>query len=199
METMEKAGNPLFPVFIKLEGLQVLLVGAGKIGHEKLLALVSNAPAAQIEVVADEVSEAVYALAQLHPLVRIRKKKFEADDLILKNIVLVAVNDRSVSAEIRRLAKEKNILANVADTPDQCDFYLGSIVQKGSLKIAISTNGQSPTMAKRIRELLQETLPEELDELIGNLNCIRNHLSGDFAEKVKQLNHLTRSLSAAQP
>ena len=198
METLQKAGNPLFPVFLKLEGLQVLLVGAGKVGHEKLLALVSNAPAAQIEVVADEVSEAVYALARLHPFVRIRKKIFEADDLLGKNIVMVAVNDRKASAEIRRLAKEKNILANVADTPGQCDFYLGSIVQKGSLKIAISTNGQSPTMAKRIRELLQNTLPDELDELIGNLNSIRNHLSGDFAEKVKQLNQLTRSLSADQ-
>ena len=77
---------------------------------------------------------------------------------------------------------------------DLCDFYLGSIVQKGSLKIGISTNGQSPTAAKRIKEMLNESLPDELDELIQNLQLVRNQLQGDFKQKVIQLNEITKSL-----
>jgi uncharacterized protein len=188
--------NPLFPVFLKLEQLQVLLVGAGKIGHEKLLAVVSNAPQASVTIVAEWVSPEVQELAALYPKVLIVRKKFEESDLEGKNIVLVAVNDPAMSYSISRLAKERNLLANVADRPGQCDFYLGAIVQKGTLKIAISTNGNSPTIAKRMRELLQDALPEEIDELIMNLNAIRNRLTGDFGEKVEQLNAITRSLSA---
>jgi siroheme synthase-like protein len=93
------------------------------------------------------------------------------------------------------LANEKKLLVNVADTPELCDFYLGSIVQKGNLKIAISTNGKSPTIAKRIKEVLNETIPDEIESLLQNMQGIRNKMSGDFAEKVKQLDELTKKLS----
>lgn len=191
--------NPLFPVFLKLEQLELLLVGGGKIGHEKLIAILSNAPQTKVTVVAETVSQEVEELAARFPTVHIIRKKFEPADLEEKNILVVAVNDPALSFSISRLAKERNILTNVADRPGQCDFYLGSIVQKGSLKIAISTNGYSPTLAKRMRELLQDALPEEIDALITNLHAIRNRLSGDFSEKVQQLNAITRSLSAAPP
>ena len=85
-------------------------------------------------------------------------------------------------------------MVNVADTPDLCDFYLGSIVQKGNLKIAISTNGKSPTAAKRIKEVLHEALPGELDDVIENLHKVRNKLNGNFEYKVKRLNDITRML-----
>jgi siroheme synthase (precorrin-2 oxidase/ferrochelatase) len=68
-------------------------------------------------------------------------------------------------------------------------------VQKGNLKIAISTNGKSPTIAKRVKEFLNETLPDEIDDLLSNMQQIRNKMSGDFAEKVKQLNEITKKLS----
>jgi siroheme synthase-like protein len=82
----------------------------------------------------------------------------------------------------------------VADTPDLCDFYLGSIVQKGDLKIAISTNGKSPTLAKRIKEFLNEIIPDDIQQLLDNLQTYRNTLKGDFQDKVKELNDLTASL-----
>jgi siroheme synthase-like protein len=84
---------------------------------------------------------------------------------------------------------------NVADTPELCDFYLGSIVQKGNLKIAISTNGKSPTIAKRIKEVLNETIPDEINDLLNNMQSIRDKMSVDFAEKVKRLNELTKTLT----
>ena len=83
---------------------------------------------------------------------------------------------------------------NVADKPELCDFYLSSVVQKGDLKLAISTNGKSPTTAKRLKEVLQEALSAELDSVIDNLHKIRLRLNGNFEYKVKKLNKLTKSL-----
>ena len=81
----------------------------------------------------------------------------------------------------------------MADTPDLCDFYLGSVVTKGNLRIGISTNGKSPTIARRIREFFEEALPDEADALLTNMNRIRERIAGDFKEKVKTLSEITAS------
>ena len=83
---------------------------------------------------------------------------------------------------------------NVADNPPLCDFYMGSIVTRGDLKVAISTNGKSPTFSKRFRQLLEDILPNETSELLDNLKVFRDQLKGDFEQKVKDLNHLTKTL-----
>jgi siroheme synthase-like protein len=83
----------------------------------------------------------------------------------------------------------------VADTPDLCDFYLSSIVQKGDLKIAISTNGKSPTIAKRLKEVLIDLIPDEMENILNNMSKIRDKIKGGFAEKVRQLNELTKSIA----
>ena len=190
--------NRLFPVFLKLESLEVLLVGAGKVGLEKLTAILNNAPHSSVTVVATEISQGVRELADNYPGIRLIEKSFEADDLDDKNIVVVAVDDPSTSSYIRFLSKQKNLLVNVADKPDLCDFYLGSIVNKGNLKIAISTNGKSPTIAKRMKEQLNELIPDEIEGVIQNMHTIRQDLKGDFAEKVKQLDDLTKLIAAKQ-
>jgi siroheme synthase-like protein len=79
----------------------------------------------------------------------------------------------------------------VADTPDLCDFYLGSVVTKGNLKIGVSTNGKSPTISKRIREYLEEALPDDTNDLLENMSKIRERIKGDFSHKVKVLNEIT--------
>jgi siroheme synthase-like protein len=187
-------GNLLFPVFLKLEELKVLLVGGGKVGAEKLSALLGNSPAAPVTVVALQISDEVRKLAKHHPNLTLHERAFEEGDLENKDLVIIAVNEKAASLAIRAAAKEKKILVNVADTPEQCDFYLSSIVQKGNLKIAISTNGKSPTAAKRIKEVLNHALPPELDDMINNLHAVRNKLNGNFEYKVKRLNELTRIL-----
>ena len=193
-----KDGNKLFPVFLKLEELNVLLVGAGNVGLEKLQAILSNAPETSITVIANEINEEVKKLAATHSTILLIERPFEPADLDNKDIVVVAVNDTSVSGYIRVLAKQKKLLVNVADNPDLCDFYLGSIVQKGNLKIAISTNGKSPTVAKRLKEQINDMVPDEIESVLQNMQIIRKDLTGDFAEKVKQLNELTKVLAAKQ-
>jgi uncharacterized protein len=186
--------NPLYPVFLKLEQLNILLVGAGNVGLEKLHSLLSNSPRAKITVVAPWVKKEVSELIQKHSSCTIIERQFQEEDLENKELVILATDNKELHQYITKLANTHKILINVADTPELCDFYLGSIVQKGSLKIAISTNGKSPTAAKRIREVLNESLPAELDELINNLHKVRGKLNGNFDYKVKKLNALTKIL-----
>jgi siroheme synthase-like protein len=119
------------------------------------------------------------------------QKPFDEEDLNHKDLVIVATNDREFNLEVRNLSKARGIITNVADTPELCDFYLGSIVTKGDLKIAVSTNGKSPTFAKKFRMMLEEVLPNELPQVLLNLREIRNQLTGDFNQKIKKLNEIT--------
>ena len=190
----ESSVNHLFPVFLKLEEQHVLLVGAGKVGLEKLTAILRNAPATKITVVATKVSVGVEAFVTAYSSVTLIGKTFDESDLDDKDIVVVAVNNKETSSVIRSLAKQRKLLVNVADTPELCDFYLGSIVQKGPVKIAISTNGKSPTMAKRLKELLHDALPDELENVVENMHRIRAKLNGNFSAKVKKLDAITSVL-----
>ncbi|KAA3439665.1 TSUP family transporter [Rufibacter hautae] len=190
-----KEQNELFPVFLKLEHLHVLVVGGGNVGLEKLTALLQNSPRTTIKVVATQFNEAVLQLAQEHNTISLVLKPFSPEDVAGADVVIVAVNDREASREISLEAKRQGKLVNVADTPDLCDFYLSSVVRKGNLKIAISTNGKSPTIAKRLKETFNEAVPEELDEVLDNMQSIRNRLAGDFSAKVTQLNDITKVLA----
>jgi siroheme synthase-like protein len=123
------------------------------------------------------------------------ERDFEVTDLQDIQFVIVAANNRGLSEQIYKQAGERKILINVADTPEWCDFYLSSIVQKGNLKIAISTNGKSPTLGKRLKEVFNAVLPSHLDDTLNNLHIIRKKLEGDFAAKVSKLNAITSVLS----
>ena len=94
-----------------------------------------------------------------YPNVELIRDSFNASYLEGKQVVISALNDVEMSEKIKVLANEKGLLYNAADKPELCDFYLGSIVMKGNLKIAISTNGKSPTVAKRLKEIFNENIP----------------------------------------
>lgn len=190
---MSEDRNNLFPVFLKLEELHTLLVGGGNVGLEKIAALLKNSPAAKITVVAGVIIPPIKELASLHPHVKLVERNFRRWDLWSKDLVILATDDKALHQRIRKLVRKKRILVNVADTPDLCDFYLGSVVTKGHLKIGISTNGKSPTIAKRMREYFEEVLPDDTAELFDNMQKIRDQLKGDFSEKVKALNEITAS------
>lgn len=192
----EETGNLLFPIFVKIDQVDILLVGGGNVGLEKLEALLKNNPRAKVTLVGREIRAEVSELARQHPSVVLVERAFEPEDLEGRELVILATDSLPLHLEIKELTKEKGILTNVADTPGLCDFYLGSTVKKGNLKIGISTNGQSPTFAKRFRELLEEALPEDIDDLLDNLQQVRNRLKGDFQYKVKKLNEFTASLVA---
>jgi siroheme synthase-like protein len=192
--SQEERGNQLFPVFVKLNQLRTLLIGGGNIGLEKLTAIVNNSQQAGVTIVAENINPLITDLIIAHPTVKVRQKSYDASDLNDVDIVFVATGNHVLNVQIRKEAHQKGLLINVADKPELCDFYLGSIVKKGDLKIAISTNGKSPTIAKRLKEILNEGIPAELDETLQNMNTLRQTLKGDFTSKVKTLNKVTESL-----
>lgn len=185
--------NNLFPIFLKLESLETLIVGGGHVGLEKLKAVLTNSPAARVSLVARTISDSIKSLADQHQNVKLFERNFKLWDMWSKDLLILATDNRNLHETIRKFARSRRILVNVADTPDLCDFYLGSVVTKGNLKIGVSTNGKSPTISKRIREYLEEALPEETNELLDNMNKIRDQIKGDFNEKVKVLNEVTSS------
>jgi precorrin-2 dehydrogenase / sirohydrochlorin ferrochelatase len=185
--------NNLFPVFLKLEALQTLIVGGGHVGLEKLSAILKNSPSAKVTLIARSISNEIKELASKHTTVELIERNFRLWDVWNKDLVILATDDRKLHEGIREFTRSRNLLINVADTPDLCDFYLGSVVTKGNLKIGISTNGKSPTISKRMREYLEEALPEDTNELLDNMQKIREQIKGDFSEKVKVLNQVTSS------
>lgn len=200
IQKQEPKGNPLFPVFLKLNDLHTVLIGAGNVGLEKLTAILTNSTEAKVTVIALAILPEVHELAAKFQGLKIIQKTFTDTDLDNADLVIAATNDRELNQYVRQSAHDRKLLVNVADKPDLCDFYLGSIVKKGDLKIAISTNGKSPTVAKRIKEVLTDSLPDELDTTLQQISALRNTLSGDFASKVKKLNEVTSVLvEPAQP
>jgi precorrin-2 dehydrogenase/sirohydrochlorin ferrochelatase len=185
--------NNLFPVFLKLENLETLVVGGGHVGLEKLTGLLKNSPTAKITLIARNISDDIKVLAAQHSTVKLIERNIRLWDVWDKDIVILATNDRKLHESIRSVTRSRNILVNVADTPDLCDFYLGSVVTKGNLKIGISTNGKSPTIAKRMREYFEEALPENTNDLLDNMQKIRDQIKGDFNHKVNVLNEVTSS------
>lgn len=187
--------NNLYPIFIKLEHFDVLIVGGGNVGLEKITSVLNNSPLTRVTLVGERIAEEIRTFAARFENVILIEKAFEPEDLEGKNFAIIATDDKDLNRSVKILAESRGILANVADTPDLCDFYLGSIVQKGDLKIAISTNGKSPTVAKRIKETLNDLLPNELEEVLHHMPMIRRKLKGDFARKVKILNRITSILA----
>ena len=190
--------NPLFPAFLKLENLRVLLVGGGNVGLEKLTAILRSSPETAVTIISFTFLPELRALAATYPRLRLVERGWLESDLDSADIVFAATDDPALHRRIQAATRARRLLLNVADTPDLCDFYLSSVVQKGQLKVAISTNGKSPTVAKRVRAMLEETLPEELDEVLQQMTVIREKVSGDFAAKVKSLNAVTAELAGGK-
>ena len=194
VDSAKQEGNPLFPVFLKLNQLHIVLIGAGPVGLEKLSAILQNCPEAKVTIIALTVIPEVYEFASEFKGVIIIQRSFINTDLDGADIVFAATNNPALNDFIRVSAHRRKLLVNIADKPELCDFYLGSIVQKGDLKIAISTNGKSPTIAKRLKEVLNEGLTDDINSLLQQMCNLRQTLTGDFAEKVKELNRITSVL-----
>ncbi|WP_215225367.1 precorrin-2 dehydrogenase/sirohydrochlorin ferrochelatase family protein [Echinicola shivajiensis] len=186
--------NELYPVFLKVAQLNTLIVGAGNVGLEKLSFLLKSSPNAKVTIVAKEVSDEIKKIAGEKDNISLVEDAYSEKYLENRHIVIGATDDKEVNKQIQVDAKARNLLVNIADTPELCDFYLGGIVTKGNVKIAISTNGKSPTTAKRLRQFLEEVIPEDINEMVENINEYRDTLKGDFEYKVEALNKLTKEL-----
>lgn len=186
--------NNLFPVFFRLEELHLLIIGAGEIGYEKLQTVLSNSPGCYIRIVARDFKPEVKELSMNYPNIQIITGDYKPVFLEQCDLVIAAVNDIELAVRIKNDARQKGKLINVADKPSLCDFYLGSVITKGDIKIAISTNGKSPTLARRLKEFFNDVLPGEIETALTNLHIIRNNIKSGFKDRVKKLSEITGSL-----
>ncbi|RED50290.1 precorrin-2 dehydrogenase/sirohydrochlorin ferrochelatase family protein [Seonamhaeicola aphaedonensis] len=185
--------NNLYPIFLKVKQLNILIIGGGFVAEEKLTFLLKSSPDARVTMVAPMFREGTIALAKKGDVTLV-KSKYKKRFLRRRHIVIATTDRPEVNERIYKHCRNRSILVNVADNPPLCDFYMGGIVTKGNVKVAISTNGKSPTTAKRLRQFFEEVIPENVDDLVKNLNEYRKTLKGDFEEKVETLNEVTKKL-----
>ena len=178
----------LLPIFVKLAGRPCLLVGAGEIALQKIPPLI--AAEARLRVVAPRVRPEIAALAS-EVCIEVVKRKFSDSDLDGIFLVIAATDDPAVNAAVYRGAVERNILCNSVDDPPHCDFYFGSIVHRGDLQVAISTAGQSPALAQRLRREIDEQLPGDLGPWLHDLGELRREVlaAHPAGEERKRLLH----------
>lgn len=185
--------NNLYPIFLKSKNLNFLIVGGGFVAEEKLSFLLKSSPEAEVTMVSPMFRQGTLDLSKKGSveLIQDRYQKIYIEN---KHIVIATTDVPEVNVQIWKDCRAEAKLVNVADNPPYCDFYMGGIVTKGNVKIAISTNGKSPTTAKRLRQFFEEVIPENIDELVKNLNKYRKTIKGNFEEKVEKLNEFTKSL-----
>ena len=185
--------NELYPIFLKTHQLETLIVGGGFVALEKLSFLLKSSPNSKVTMVSPFFREETIALANKFDIKMI-VDNYNSSYVKDKHIVIATTDKVDVNIEVYKDCKERKILVNVADNPPYCDFYMGGIVTKGNVKIAISTNGKSPTTAKRLRQFFEDVIPENINDLVKNLNEFRKTIKGDFEEKVETLNEFTKGL-----
>ncbi len=191
---MEERNN-LYPVFLKVKNLNVLIVGGGNVAEEKLHFLTKSSPDAKVTMVSPMFREGTIELAKKH-CVTLITDVYDKKYLEGRHIAVATTDIPEVNIQVWKDCRAAAKLVNVADNPPYCDFYMGGIVTKGNVKVAISTNGKSPTTAKRLRQFFEEVIPENVDDLVQNLNEFRKTIKGDFEEKVEVLNEFTKGLIA---
>src|SRR5581483_9477443 len=165
--------KPLFPIFLKLDGRKVLVVGAGTVAEQKIAGLLDTG--AEIRVIALHATEIVREWAQAGKI-HLAERRFESRDLDGVCIVIVATSDRELNQRVYQEARGLGILCNVVDVPDKCDFYYGSVVKRGDLQIAISTSGQSPSLAQKIRVQLEQQFGPGYEACVAELGQVRREI-----------------------
>ena len=188
--------NTLYPIFLKLEKIEVLIIGAGTVGLEKLTYMLKSSPQANITVVSRNFHYKVVELSHFYSNVLLVEKDYHKSDLENVDLLIVATDNKRLNSKIKKEAERQHLLTNVADNPKLCDFYLGGVVSKGALKLGISTNGQSPTLAKKMRIYFEDVIPDEVGFSADLLNNIRKKIKTDLHHKIENLNNVTIALNA---
>jgi precorrin-2 dehydrogenase / sirohydrochlorin ferrochelatase len=184
----------LFPMFVKLEGRQVLVIGAGRVGEEKIEGLLGTG--ARIRVVALDARPVVREWARAGKI-ELELRAFSPDDLDGAFLAVVATSSRTLNERAYFEAQRRSVLCNVVDVPDLCDFFYPSVVRRGDLQIAVSTSGQSPSLAQKIRQQLEKQFGPGYAAWVAELGATRKLVLASDLEKERKLD-LLHSLASRE-
>jgi len=184
--------NParLFPMFLKLAGRPCLVVGAGTVAESKIASLIEAD--AKVLVVAPDATPGVRSWAQAKQ-VEWRQRGFQPGDLDGMFVVVAATSSTELHKQIFQEATRRGVLCNIVDVPELCDFYYPAVVQRGALQIAVSTSGQSPALAQRLRIELEEQFCPDYEVWLAHLSEARDKLQSrelDPEERKRMLHKL---------
>lgn len=168
--------NELFPIFLKLEGRQAVVIGGGRVALRKVEQLAESN--ALIRVVARSFAPD-FAGFRGQPGVELIEAAYEREQLAGAFIVFACTDDSSVNRDVYQYCREQNILVNAADSPPDCNFYMPSIVKQGDLKIAISTNNRGCAYTRKLRMDLEELYDERYSRLLIYIGRIRDYLKAN--------------------
>jgi precorrin-2 dehydrogenase/sirohydrochlorin ferrochelatase len=184
----------LFPLFLKLEGRPCLVVGAGRVAESKVWSLLRCG--ARVRVVAPEATEALRHAAQMGQIAW-ERRTFLREDLAGTFLVVAATSSPALHESIFRSAQAQGILCNAVDEPERCDFFYPAVVRRGPLQIAISTSGQAPVLAQRIREDLERHFAPEYGPWVEAVGQARTELLATELATEERIGAL-RALSSDQ-
>lgn len=184
----------LFPMFLKLAGKQCLVVGAGNVGEPKIGGLLETG--ARIRVVSPDASAAVREWAR-EGKIDLELRAFSPGDLDGTFLAIVATNSRTLNERVYQEAQRRGVLCNVVDVPDLCDFFYPAVVRRGDLQIAISTAGQSPSLAQKIRQQLEKQFGPAYAAWVTELGETRRLILASALEKQRK-SDLLHSLASRE-
>ncbi|RPI74328.1 MAG: bifunctional precorrin-2 dehydrogenase/sirohydrochlorin ferrochelatase [Desulfobacteraceae bacterium] len=173
-----------YPIFLNLEGKAVLIVGGGKVAQRKIETLLECG--ALVRLAARELTPALEKL-KAEPRVTYLGAEFREEQLNDVFMVIAATDNAGLNQKISQAARVRGLLVNAVDQPADCNFIVPSVLRRGGLQIAVSTSGQSPILAKKIREALEPEFGEEYERLIRLMGRIRAAvLNRGFAQETHQ-------------
>jgi len=181
----------LFPIFLKLAGRACLVVGAGHIALSKIESLIHSK--ADVHVIAPKAHREIQKLESEGAL-RWTQRKYKAGDASGAFLVIAATDVAEVNHSVYRETFHLGILCNVVDDPPYCDFYFPSVVQRGPLQIAISTEGESPAVAQRLRREVDAALPADLGPWLQEMGRLRREVRAEH-EASKERTELLHTLA----
>ena len=188
MSLRPRQSNRMFPMVLKLAGRRCLVVGAGSVAQAKIAGLLDTG--AQIRVVAPEATAKIRSWAHAGRI-EWHERGFQPADLENMFLVVAATPSTQLHEVIFREATQRGVLCNIVDVPALCDFYYPAVVQRGALQIAISTEGNSPALAQRLRKQLEARFGPEWEQWLEQLARARDKVQAEVAdpERRKRLLH----------
>ena len=188
----EDSMNRLFPMYVKLEGRNVLVVGAGRVAEGKIEGLLNTG--ARVRVIALQATQRVHEWARAREII-LEQRAFSPADLNGIFLVVVATSSSQLNELVFLECRARGILCNVVDVPPQCDFFYPAVVRRGDLQIAISTAGQSPSLAQTLRLQLERQFGPGYGDWVAELGRTRREVLPSNLEP-EQKRFLLQSLAS---
>lgn len=180
----------LYPIFLKLEQKKILVVGGGSIATQKIQSLLDTG--CHLTVISPCICKEIQCWASENRL-QVKKREFQTSDLQNIDVVFAATNQPQTNEKIRKEANEKKILINAVDDPENCDFYVPSIVRRGPLAIAISTQGECPGFARLVRKKIEKIIPAIYGDFVIFLGHLRRNVKNVCSDS-KQRQSVTKEM-----